>query len=223
MIRRLSRFDPQTFLQHVGSGKTVTAYRAGAIIMGQGSGEDQVFYLQSGRAKETVMSEHGKWAVMRILEERMFFGISSVYSEAPKLSTVTAISPCVVTAIEASAMRTALRHTKFAEHFMIYLLRHNTRLEIEKTDLLFDNSEQLLAKRLLMLAHYGEMEKPETIGPEITQDMLAEMIGTTRPRVNFFLNKFRRLGLIKYNGGIRVLPGLAHLAEHPTKPGSDED
>lgn len=212
----MRRFDPETFLQHVGSGKTVTAYRSGAIIVGQGSRADLVFYLQSGRAKEAVMSEQGKGAIVRVLEQHMFFGISAVYSDAPLMSTVTAINPCVVTAIEAEAMRAALKQTKFAELFMVYLLRHNTRLEIEKTDLLFDNSERLLAKRLLMLAHFGE-EKTETIGPEITQDMLAEMIGTTRPRVNYFLNKFRKLGLIKYNGGIKVLPGLAQLAATRTE------
>lgn len=202
------RFDPRALLDHAGPGKTITAFQPGTIIMAQGSVASSVYFLQSGLAKETVATEQGKGAVVNVLESGAFFGVSSIYFDAPMLSAVTAMTPCVVAVVDAGTMRLLLKQARFAEMFTFYLVNHSCTLEAEKIDLLFDNSERLLAKRLLALSHFG-LGETQTIGPEVTQDMLAEMVGTTRPRVNFFLNKFRSEGLIKYNGGIRVQPGLA--------------
>lgn len=223
-----SRFDPKTFLERVGEGKTITPHRAGAVIMKQGSPAEQVFYLQSGKAKETVTSEQGKEAVVGMLEPGMFFGTGAADGATIYLSTATAITPCIVTAITKDAMHSALKLPKFAQLFMAYLLNLNGRIEAEKVDLLFNSSEKRLAAKLLMLAHVGQEGAPTIIGSEITQEMLADMIGTTRPRVNMFLNKFRKLGLIKYNGGIMVQPGLLQmvLQEAPSvaeETGSSED
>lgn len=219
----LRRFDPQTFLASVGQGKTITNHSPGEIIFKQGADADAVFYLQSGKAKETVESEQGKDAVVGVLEPGMFFGTSAVDGGTVRVSTVAAVTTCTVTAITIAEMKKALREPKFAQLFMAYLLHHNSKIEAEKVDLLFNSSEKRLARKLLMLAHVGE-GPPQIIGPEITQEMLANMIGTTRPRVNLFLNKFKKIGLIKYNGGIVVLPGLlrAVLLETPSLGGEDQ-
>lgn len=221
----VKHYNPKIFLERVGEGKTVTPYRAGSVIMEQGASADQVFYLQSGKAKETVRSDHGKVAVVGVLEPGMFFGTSAADGGTIRVSTVTAVTPCIVTAITKEAMHDALKLPKFAQLFMAYLLELNSRIEAEKVDLLFNSSERRLAQRLLLLAHIGQGRSPTVIGPEITQEMLADMIGTTRPRVNLFLNKFRKLGLIQYDGnldhGITVLPALLQMVlqdqEHPNK------
>lgn len=213
----MAKFDPKTFLAHVGQGKTVAAHAAGAVIMAQGTVADAVFYLQSGRAKEVVRSKPGKEAVVGMLEPGLFFGTSAIDGGKRRLSSVIAIERCVVTSIDKTMMHQALREPAFAQLFMAYLLEHNSKIEAEKVDLLFNNSERRLAQRLLILAHVGEGPL-RLIGPEITQELLAEMIGTTRPRVNYFLNRFRKLGLIKYNGGIIVQPGLLQLILQPEEP-----
>lgn len=212
----LARFDPKSFLAAVGEGKTVTAYRTGQAIFKQGQPADLVFYLQSGKAKETVISQAGKEAVIGVLEPGQFFGTSGLNGNSSRISTVTAVTACVVTAINEEAMQMALHRPKFAQLFMAYLLEYNSRIEAEKVDLLFNSSEKRLAQKLLILAHAGE-GAPQVIGPEITQEMLADMIGSTRQHVNHFLNKFRQLGFIKYNGGILVMPPLlkAMMVETP--------
>lgn len=217
------RFDPKVFLASVGEGKTITNHRPNEIIFKQGTEAEFVFYLQSGKAKETVESEQGKDAVVGVLEPGMFFGTSAIDGGTVRVSTVTTVTSCIVTAITIDEMKKALREPKFAQLFMAYLLHHNSKIEAEKVDLLFNSSEKRLARKLLMLAHVTE-GPPEIIGPEITQEMLANMVGTTRPRVNLFLNKFRKLGLIKYNGGIMVLPGLlkAVLLETPNMGGEHD-
>lgn len=206
--------DPQLFLERIGEGKTITSFRAGEIVFKQGTPATAVYYLQTGKAKESVTSDQGKDAVVDLLEPGFFFGINSLngrnHGQAAsviRMSTVTAITRCVVTILTAEAMTDALKDPTFSQFFLMYLLQTNHRIEAEKIDLLLNPSEKRLAQKLLMLAHFGE-GPTQTIGPEITQEMLAEMIGTTRPRVNFFLNRFRNNGLIKYNGGITVLPGL---------------
>jgi CRP/FNR family cyclic AMP-dependent transcriptional regulator len=201
------RFDPMVFLNNVGGGKTVTVYKPGQTIFRQHDVATDIFYLQTGRAKEIISSEQGKEAVVGMLEPGVFFGASGMYGGAERLSTVTALTTCTATAITQEAMKLALHRPQFAQLFMAYLLDHNSRIEAERINLLFNSSEKRLALKLIMLAHVADGE-PEVIGPEITQEMLAEMIGTTRPRVNYFLNKFRKLGFIKYNGGIVVLPAL---------------
>lgn len=215
------RFDPQAFLEQVGAGKTITEHAAGAVIFRQNELADAVFYLQRGNAKESVTSEQGKEAVVGVLGPGLFFGTSALDGGRLRLSTVVAITPCTVTAISKAAMKAALTEPPFAQLFMAYLLAHNSKIEAEKVDLLFNSSEKRLAQRLLILAHVGE-GPAQLIGKEITQEMLAEMIGSTRPRVNLFLNKFRRLGFIRYNGGIRVQPGLLRAVLQDT-PGRKED
>lgn len=219
-----TRFDPKEFLAQVGEGKKITAFQPGDVIMKQGTMAEQVFYLQTGKAKETVRSEQGKDAVVGVIYPGGFFGTSSL-DGGMRVSTVTAVSVCVVTTITKEGMRLALRREpKFAQLFMAYLLHHNSKIEAEKVDLLFNSSEKRLAQRLLMLAHVDD-GPPQVIGPEITQEMLAAMIGTTRPRVSHFLNKFRKLGFVQYaseahqrgHNGITVLPTLlrAVLLESP--------
>lgn len=209
MAATARRFDPKSFLAHVGAGKKVNRYRPNEVVFKQGEPADLVFYLQSGRAKESVASDQGKEAVVGMLEPGFFFGTGSMDGTRSWTSTVTAVTECLVTSITTDAMKAALKEPVFAQLFMVYLLEHTTRIEAEKIDLLFNSTEKRLARRLLILAHVGD-GKPEVIGPEITQEMLGEMIGTTRPRVNFFLNRFRSLGLIRYNDetGITVMPGL---------------
>lgn len=210
------RFDPKSFLEGVGDGKTITSHRAGEIIFKQGTPAQHVFYLRSGKAKETVASEQGKEAVVGMLEPGLFFGTSSLDGDHLRLSTVTTIAPSTITAITKDAMMKALNEPVFAQLFVAHLLHHNSRIEAEKVDLLFNSSEKRLAQKLLILAHSKE-GRLQMIGPEITQEMLADMIGTTRPRVNYFLNRFQKMGFIKKNGGITVLPALlkAVLQETP--------
>lgn len=216
------QFDPLNFLASVGSGKTITTHAPGEVIFKQGTHADLVYYLQNGKAKETVESEHGgKDAVVGVLEPGLFFGTSALDGGAIRLSTVVAVTTCVVTAITIDAMKKVLKEPRFAQLFMAYLLHHNSKIEAEKVDLLFNSSEKRLARKLLMLAHVAE-GPPQIIGPEITQEMLSMMIGTTRPRVNHFLNKFRKLGFIKYNGGIMVQPSLLKAVLQET-PSIEED
>lgn len=206
----MKKFDPKVFLEEAGEGRTLSRYKAGAVIMKQGSEAEHVFYLVSGRAKETVTSDGGKDAVVSMLGPGLFFGSSALDGHAYRLSTVIAMTPCAVTAIERDAMTEALKETVFAQMFVSYLLDQNIKIEAEKVDLLLNSSEKRLAQRLLILSR-ASVGEPQLIGPEITQEMLADMIGTTRPRVNYFLNRFRKMGLISYRGGIVVQPGLLRL------------
>lgn len=202
-------FDPKNFLQRVGSGKTITRRLAGTVVFKQGDHADHVFYLQSGRAKETVTSDQGKEATVGVLDAGHFFGTSAFDGGIIRLSTVVTVTECTITEITKTAMTRALKEPRFAQLFVAYLLHHNSKIEAEKIDLLFNNTEKRLAQRLLILAHVGD-GAPQMIGPEITQPMLATMVGCTRPAVNKFLVKFRRLGFIKYDDflGIEVLPTL---------------
>lgn len=200
--------NPVAFLEQVGIGKTITVYKPGEVIHKQGAPSDEVFYLQQGKAKETVMSEQGKEAVIGMLEPGEFFGCGPRLGPGSlRRSTVIAVTTCTVTTITIAALKKALHESKFAELFTACLLERASKIEGEKIDLLFNSSEKRLALKLLVLAHIDE-GTAQLIGPEITQEMLADMIGTTRPRVNYFLNQFRTKGLIQYNGGIKVLPAL---------------
>lgn len=206
----MAEFDAKLFLERVGEGKTITAHKAGAVIFEQGSKANAVYYLQSGKAKESV-TRRDKDAVVGIVEPGRFFGTSSLHGSR-RQTTVTAITDCIVTRITNEAVNAALRHQSFAQLFMAYLLHRNSTMKADKIDLLLHRHEKLLAQTLLMLAHFGEGQTPQTIGPEITQEMLAEMISSSRQRVNFFLNRFRNLGYIRYNDeGITVLPGLLKI------------
>jgi CRP/FNR family cyclic AMP-dependent transcriptional regulator len=198
-------FDPHIFLSKVGTGKTISRYRKDQIVFAQGDVADKIFYIQNGRVKVVVLSDQGKEAVVGILEPGQFFGEGCLNGHTSRVATTTAIEDCVITVITKVAMIAALHNEpKFSELFMAYLLTRNSRIEEDLIDQLFNSSEKRLARLLLLLANFGKEGSPTPIDTNISQETLAEMIGTTRSRVSFFMNKFRKLGLISYNGKIEV-------------------
>jgi len=198
-------FDPKMFLARLGEGKTILEYRKDEIVFAQGDVADTVYYIQKGRLKVVVVSEQGKEAVVGILEPGQFFGEGCMNGHSLRIATTTALEDCLVTAITKPAMLTILHsEPSFSEMFMAYLLTRNSRIEEDLIDQLFNSSEKRLARLLLLLANFGKDGSPQAISPNISQATLAEMIGTTRSRVSFFMNKFRKLGLISYNGKIEV-------------------
>jgi len=204
-----TRFDPKTFLTKVGEGKTISRYKPGEIIFKQGEPAEAVYYLQYGSIKERVVSHQGHEAVVGMLEPGLFFGTACLDGPAVRTSTASAVKASMVTAISKETMNAMLNgRPEFAHMFRVYQIHLTSRLEADKIDLMFNSVEKRLARALLILAHYGGGGTPQKIGSDISQEMIAEMIGTTRPRVNHFMTKFRKLGLIKYNGGIEVSPNL---------------
>jgi CRP-like cAMP-binding protein len=202
---RKAAFDPKVFLAKVGQGKKISKYQKDGIVFAQGDVADAVFYLQKGKVKLTVTSEHGKEAVVAILGPGDFFGEGCLNGHPLRIATTTAITDCVVTRIAKEAMIATLHdETNFSELFMSYLLTRNSRIEEDLIDQLFNSSEKRLARLLLLLANFGKEGRPEPIVGKISQETLAEMIGTTRSRVSFFMNKFRKLGFIDYNGHLEV-------------------
>jgi CRP/FNR family cyclic AMP-dependent transcriptional regulator len=213
-----SAFDPQVFLTKVGTGKEILRVDNGQNVFEQGDAADAVFYILEGKIKITVMSEHGKEAVVGILQPGQFFGEGSMNGHKLRISTATAMETCVITSITKAAMIAVLHdEPTFSELFMAYLLTRNSRVEEDLIDQLFNSSEKRLARTLLLLANFGKEGTPVPITPNISQETLAEMIGTTRSRVSHFMNKFRKLGLISYNGHIEVNTSLlsAVLREKP--------
>src|SRR5580693_6101069 len=211
-------FDPQAFLAKVGTGKTILKYKKNQHVFEQGDVADSVFYLQKGQIKLSVVSEQGKEAVVGILEPGQFFGEGCLNGHSLRIATTTAMEECLITSITKEAMIAALRaEPKFSELFMAYLLTRNSRVEEDLIDQLFNSSEKRLARLLLLLAHFGTEGVPQPILVGISQETLADMIGTTRSRVSHFMNKFRKLGLISYNGKIEVHNSLltAVLYEKP--------
>jgi CRP/FNR family cyclic AMP-dependent transcriptional regulator len=216
-------FDAHVFLAKVGTGKAILEFHQNQNVFEQGDVADTIFYIQKGKVKVTVLSELGREAVVGILEPGQFFGESCMNGHKLRMSTTTAMEDCVITSITRTAMLAALHdEPAFSELFMKYLLTRNSRIEEDLIDQLFNSSEKRLARMLLLLANFGKQGSPQPISPNISQETLAEMIGTTRSRVSFFLNKFRKLGLIDYNGHIEVHNSLlsAVLQE---KPGLKED
>jgi CRP/FNR family cyclic AMP-dependent transcriptional regulator len=213
-----NEFDPKAFLARVGAGKTVLTIKKNEHVFAQGAVADAVFYIQKGRVKLTVLSEQGKEAVVGILEPGQFFGEGCLNGHPLRIATTTAMEETVITSITKEAMIATLRtEPKFSELFMAYLLTRNSRIEEDLIDQLFNSSERRLARLLLLLAHFGTEGVPQPILLDISQETLAEMIGTTRSRVSAFMNKFRKLGLISYNGKIEVHNSLlnAVLREKP--------
>jgi len=211
-------FDPLAFLAKVGTGKTISVYRKDQIIFSQGEVADTIFYLQKGGVKVVVLSDQGKEAVVGILEPGQFFGEGCMNGHSLRIATSTATEESLITSISKSAMIAVLHdEPKFSELFVAYLLTRNSRVEDDLIDQLFNSSEKRLARLLLLLAKFGKEGSPTPISPNISQETLAEMIGTTRSRVSFFMNKFRKLGLISYNGKIEVHNSLldAVLREKP--------
>jgi CRP/FNR family cyclic AMP-dependent transcriptional regulator len=202
-------FDPKEFLAKVGEGKTILEFRKGEVVFTQGDAADTIFYIQKGRVKVVVISEQGKEAVVGIVGPGQFFGEGCMNGHSLRIATTTAMEECLVTAITKAAMLAVLHdEPTFSELFMAYLLTRNSRIEEDLIDQLFNSSEKRLARLLLLLANFGKEGSPQPITPNISQETLAEMIGTTRSRVSFFMNKFRKLGFISYNGKIEVNSSL---------------
>jgi CRP/FNR family transcriptional regulator, cyclic AMP receptor protein len=202
-------FEPKEFLAKVGEGKTILEFRKDQIIFAQGDAANTVFYIQKGQVKVVVISEQGKEAVVGILGSGQFFGEGCMNGHSLRIATTTAMEECLITAITKTAMLATLNEEpKFSELFMSYLLTRNSRIEEDLIDQLFNSSEKRLARLLLLLANFGKEGSPQPITPNISQETLAEMIGTTRSRVSFFMNKFRKLGFITYNGKIEVNSSL---------------
>jgi CRP/FNR family transcriptional regulator, cyclic AMP receptor protein len=198
-------FDPKSFLAKVGEGKVISKFKKNQIVFAQGDVANTVFYIQKGRIKVLVVSEQGKEAVVGILEPGQFFGEGCLNGHPLRISTTTAMEECLVTSIEKNAMLTELQsEPRFSELFMAYLLSRNSRIEEDLIDQLFNSSEKRLARLLLLLANFGKDGAPQPIAAHVSQETLAEMVGTTRSRVSFFMNKFRKLGFISYNGKIEV-------------------
>ena len=213
--RRKASFDPKAFLANVGEGKAIAKYRKGNVVFSQGNPADAVFYIQKGQVKLTVVSERGKEAVIAILSPGHFFGEGCLNGHALRIATTTAMDDCVITKITKEAMIAAMHDEPgFSELFMAYLLERNGRIEEDLIDQLFNSSEKRLARLLLLLANFGKEGRPEPIAGKISQETLAEMIGTTRARVSFFMNKFRKLGFIEYNGKLEVHNSLLNVVLH---------
>src|SRR5579863_6958878 len=200
-----SPFDPKVFLSKVNGGQGHHDYRKGQIVFRQGDPADSVFYIESGKLKKTVVSEQGKEAVVALLGPGDFFGEGCLAGEALRLSTVATLTKCTIARIsKADITRVIHEEPAFAELFIAHLLARNSRVEEDLVDQLFNSSEKRLARTLLLLANFGKESRPEPIIAKVSQETLAEMIGTTRSRVSFFMNKFRKLGLIDYNGSLEI-------------------
>ena len=210
---RAAPFDPKTFLSVVDGGKKILTCRKKQALFSQGETADAVFYLLSGKVKLTVLSSKGKEAVIAILGQGEFLGEACLTGQLVRTASATVLEESTIMRIDKAAMIRILREEpKFAELFISHLLSRNIRIEEDLVDQLFNSSEKRLARILLLLAHFGKETKvEELIVPKISQETLADMVGTTRSRVSFFLNKFRKLGFIDYNGGLRIRSSLLNI------------
>ncbi len=209
-------FNPKTFLATIGEGRKVVAFSKKQTIFAQGDVADAVFYIQEGKVRLTVVSKIGKEATLGILSERDFFGEGSLAGQSLRMGSATAMTDCELLRIDKKAMMLALhREHKFSDLFVAYLLARNIRYEEDLVDQLFNSSEKRLARLLLLLAHFGKEGVPEAVIPKISQETLAEMIGTTRSRVSFFMNRFRELGFLDYGeSGLQVHSSLLNIVLH---------
>jgi len=210
-----SAFDAEAFLESAGAARHVVSYSKGKTVFSQGQLSDTVMYIQKGSIKISVLSRTGKEAVVAMLGRGDFFGEGALTGQPIRIGTATATTLTTVLIIEKAAMLQLLRNEPtFSERFISYMLARNIRIEADLVDHLFNSSEKRLARALLLLARYGDQAGPERRIPKISQETLAEMIGTTRSRVNFFMNKFRNLGLIEYNGDIKINTSLLNVVLH---------
>jgi CRP/FNR family transcriptional regulator, cyclic AMP receptor protein len=208
-------FDPHEFLVTIGAGRQSVLFQRKHTIFVQGDPADAVFYIQTGNMKLTVVSQTGKEATIGILGDGEFFGEGSLAGQPLRMGSATAMTDCAVLRIEKRAMMDALhREHAFSDLFVAHLLARNIRYEEDLVDQLFNSSEKRLARILLLLAHFSKDGKPETVVPQISQETLAEMVGTTRSRVSSFMNRFRKLGFIHYNGGPQVHSSLLNGVLH---------
>jgi len=214
--KQLKDFDPKIFLSTVSVGKTLLHYRAKQAIFSQGDSADAVFFIQEGRVKLSVLSKQGKEATIALLGKGDFLGEGCIASDQPlRLATATAVTDCSILKIEKARMlRTLHEEHAFSDMFVGYVVERHNRTQADLVDQLFNSSEKRLARALLMLSRVGKRDKSETVIPRVSQGTLAEMVGTTRSRVNFFMNKFRKLGFIDYNGGLEVNSSLLSVVLH---------
>lgn len=209
-------FNPQSFLAQAGMGKTVHHFSPKQAIFSQGDRADTVFYIQEGKVRVSVVSKQGKTATIALLGPGDFLGEGCIASDQPlRLTTATAITRCSVLRIEKKEMlRTLHQEHGFSDLFVAYLVERHNRTQEDLVDQLFNSSEKRLARALLILGRFGKEGRSETLIPNISQETLAEMVGTTRSRVNFFMNRFRKLGFIDYNGGLQVHSSLLNIVLH---------
>ena len=208
-------FDAEAFLTSAGAARRVATYPKGRVVFSQGQPSDAVMYIQKGGVKISVLSRTGKEAVVAMLSPGDFFGEGALTGQSIRIGTATATMPTTVLIVEKDVMRGLLRdEAAFSERFIAYMLERNIRIEADLVDHLFNSGEKRLARTLLLLARFGNQEGPEQRIPKISQETLAEMVGTTRSRVNFFMNKFRNLGFIKYNGDLKVNTSLLSVVLH---------
>jgi CRP-like cAMP-binding protein len=215
-LKKKRDFDPNTFLATIGEGRKFVLFPKKQTIFAQGDLADAVFYIQDGKVRLTVVSETGKEATLGILGEGEFFGEGGLAGQPLRMGSATAMTDCQLLQIDKKAMTLALhREHTFSDLFVAYLLTRNIRYEEDLVDQLFNSSEKRLARILLLLAHFGKDGVPETVIPKISQETLAEMIGTTRSRVSFFMNRFRKLGFVDYGeSGLQVHSSLLNIVLH---------
>src|SRR3954464_1168679 len=214
-LLKLPDFDVQAYLDSAGATRRIVHYRRGQRVFGQGGPADAVMYLQQGTVKLSVLSRVGKEAVVAMFSAGDFFGEGALAGQPLRIATATATLPSTVLVIEKPTMVRMLHEEhEFSDRFIQYMLVRNIRVEADLVDHLFNSSEKRLARTLLLLARYGQLDNPDNILPKISQETLAEMVGTTRSRVNFFMNKFKKLGFIEYGDGIRVTSSLLTVVLH---------
>jgi CRP-like cAMP-binding protein len=214
--KKRSKFDPKTFLSTINGGRKIVAFPKKQTIFAQGDSSDAVFYIKTGKIRLTVVSKIGKEATIGILNEGDFFGEGCLTGQHLRLCSATAVTDCSVMKIDKKSMTDVLhREHTFSDMFVAYLLTRNIRYEEDLVDQLFNSCEKRLARILLLLAHFGKEGEPETVIPKMSQETLAEMIGTTRSRVSFFMNRFRKLGFVDYGeSGLQVHSSLLNIVLH---------
>jgi CRP/FNR family cyclic AMP-dependent transcriptional regulator len=210
-----TRFDPKVYLAKIGKGRTMADYRRNRTVFVQGEAADSIFYIHKGKVKLTVVSKQGKEAVVAILGPGDFFGEGCLAGQSVRMFTASTIAECSIMKLQRGAVIGVLHgEPTFSELFIGYLLSRNIRIQEDLVDQLFNSSEKRLARVLLLLANFGKEGKPEPVIPKISQETLAEIVGTTRSRVSHFMNKFRKLGFIDYNGGLQVHSSLLNVVLH---------
>jgi CRP/FNR family cyclic AMP-dependent transcriptional regulator len=213
--KRKNTFDPQVYLESVGASRTAKNFKRKQPIFSQGDRADSIVYVQNGGVKLTVVNESGKEAVVAIFGPGDFFGEGAMAGQTIRMGTATAIAPTTVLVIEKDEMTRVLHaEHELSDRFIAYMLARNIRVEEDLIDQLFNSTEKRLARTLLLLARYGKEDQPEQVLQKVSQEMLAEIIGTTRSRVNLFMNKFRKLGFIEYNGKIKINSSLLTVVLH---------
>ncbi|HXT65145.1 MAG TPA: Crp/Fnr family transcriptional regulator [Nitrospiraceae bacterium] len=211
----MATFNPQTFFNQVGNGKTTLKIPKKQVLFSQGDTTDAVFYVQAGKVKLIVVSPQGKEAVIAILEPGSFFGEGCLAGQPMHLATATAVDDASIVRIDKQSMLRLLQDDRtFSALFLAHMLARNVRIQEDLVDQLFNSSEKRLARILLLMAHFGKEGKPEVVIPKISQETLAEMIGTTRSRVSFFMTKFKKMGLIHYDSGLHVHSSLFSIVLH---------